>query len=174
MVRSNGLSQKTFQDKLTQMAINNEITYGLGIGAMAKGSKHKSGLWIPDALLAHTNKTQVGLLPYSVKVMAQDICGGIVETGCIPPYEDFQNPEYGDQLLECLEAGTDGESRVRTARLVEWLTVGGGIPGCMHGGGSPDGAKMVVKAFTPWEQHCESAKYIAGVKGVIEEPPKKK
>jgi hypothetical protein len=37
------------------------------------------------------------------------------------------------------------------ARLGEWLKVGGGIPGCMHGGGSPDGAKLVVRAMTKWE-----------------------
>ncbi len=174
MARANGLSQKPFQAKLTEMAIKNEITYGLGIGAMAKGKQHKSGLWVPDALLAHTNKTQVASLPYEVKVMAQDISGGIAETGCIPPYEDFQNPVYGATLLKTMEAGTDGESRIRAARLVEWLTVGGGIPGCMHGGGSPDGAKMVVKAFTKWEDHAASAKRIAGITGVVEEPPKKK
>ena len=172
MARANGLSQKPFQEKLTQMAINNEITAGLGIGAMAKG-KQINGLWVPNALLAHTNKTQVASLPYLVKVMAQDISGGIAETGCIPPYKDFQGTPYGQSMLEAMAAGTDGESRIRAARLVEWLTVGGGVPGCMHGGGSPDGAKMVVKAFTKWENHAADAKRIAGITGVIEEPAKK-
>ena len=173
MARANGLSQKPFQAKLTEMAITNEITYGLGLGAMLAGKATASGLWVPDALLAHTNKTQVASLPYSVKVMAQDISGGVAETGCIPPYQDFQNPVYGATLLKTMEAGTDGESRIRAARLVEWLTVGGGIPGCMHGGGSPDGAKMVVKAFTKWENHAADAKRIAGITGVVEEPAKK-
>jgi 4-hydroxybutyryl-CoA dehydratase/vinylacetyl-CoA-Delta-isomerase len=156
------------------MAINNEITYGLGLGAMLKGKQHPSGLFIPDALLAHVNKTQVAKLPYETKVITQDISGGIAETGCMPSYADFQSPIYGKQLLEALEAGTDGESRARMARLVEWLTVGGGIPGCMHGGGSPDGAKLVVRAMTPWEKFAEDAKRIAGVTGEITEPVKSK
>ena len=174
MARANGLSQKVFQEKLNEMAINNETTYGLGLGAMLKGKQHPSGLFIPDALLAHTNKTLVAKLPYETKRLCQDIAGGIAETGCIPSYADFMSPQYGKKLLECLDAGTDGESRIRIARLIEWLTVGGGIPGCMHGGGSPDGAKLVVRAMTKWEEHAEAAKRIAGVTGIIEEPPKKK
>ena len=43
------------------------------------------------------------------------------------------------------------------------VTVGGGIPGCMHGGGSPDGAKMVVKALTKWEDYFEMAKKIMDI-----------
>jgi 4-hydroxybutyryl-CoA dehydratase/vinylacetyl-CoA-Delta-isomerase len=175
MARANGLTQKTFQTTLTQMAINNEITYGLGLGAMMIGKQQPAGLFVPDALLAHTNKTQVAKLPYETKVMAQDISGGIAETGCFPSYKDFQSPVYGKQLLECLTAGADGESRARAARLVEWLTVGGGIPGCMHGGGSPDGAKLVVKAFTKWEELAADAKRIAGITADLSEPsPAKK
>jgi len=172
MARANGLSQKTFQDKLNQMAINNEITYGLGLGAMLKGKQHPSGLFVPNPLLAHVNKTQVGSLPYTTKVIAQDISGGIAETGCIPSYLDFQSEEYGKHLYEALSAATDGESRTRLARLVEWLTVGGGIPGCMHGGGSPDGARLVVRAFTKWEDFVADALRIAGVKGEVAEPVK--
>lgn len=175
MARANGLSQKVFQDKLNQMAINNEITYGLGLGAMMKGKKQGSGLFVPDALLAHTNKTQVAKLPYETKVITQDISGGIAETGCFPSYKDFQSPLYGQQLLEALSAGADGETRARAARLVEWLTVGGGIPGCMHGGGSPDGARLVVRAFTQWEKYAAEAKRIAGITAELADPaPAKK
>lgn len=174
MARANGLTRKVFQSKLNEMAINNEITYGLGIGAMAKGKQHPSGLFIPNALLAHVNKTQVATLPYQTKVMCQDISGGIAETGCMPSYEDCQSPVYGEKLLEALTAGKSGESRARASRLVEWLTVGGGIPGCMHGGGSPDGAKLVVRAFSKWEDYAEDAKRIAGIDEDMSEPKKKR
>jgi 4-hydroxybutyryl-CoA dehydratase/vinylacetyl-CoA-Delta-isomerase len=33
----------------------------------------------------------------------------------------------------------------------------------MHGGGSPDGAKMVVEAYTPLEEYIDYAKRIAGI-----------
>ncbi len=82
---------------------------------------------------------------------------------------DFVSPQYGAKLLDTLAAGSDPESRARTARLVEWLTIGGGVPGCMHGGGSQDGAKMVVKAFTKYEDYANDAARIAGVKMKLED-----
>ena len=89
----------------------------------------------------------------------------------MPSYKDFMNPDYGPKLVEALAAGSDGVSRAKMARLVEWLTVGGGIPGCMHGGGSPDGAKLVVKAMTKWEEYAEMAKKIMDVPTeAIQEP----
>jgi 4-hydroxybutyryl-CoA dehydratase/vinylacetyl-CoA-Delta-isomerase len=61
------------------------------------------------------------------------------------------------------------------ARLVEWLTVGACIPGCMHGGGSPDTAKAVVKAMTKWEDYVDYAKSLAGTEADFkEEPPVEK
>ena len=66
MARANGLSMRAFQEKLNQMAINNEITYGLGLGAMMRGKKQPSGLFVPDSLLAHANKTQVAKLPFGL------------------------------------------------------------------------------------------------------------
>jgi len=175
MARANGLGMRTFQDKLVQMAINNEITYGLGLGAIMRGKKQPSGVFIPDPLLAHANKTQVAKLPYETKVITQDISGGIAETGCFPSFKDFQSPVYGTKLFDALTAGADGETRSRAARLVEWLTVGGGIPGCMHGGGSPDGARLVVRAMTKWEDYAAGARRIAGITAELPEPtPSKK
>jgi 4-hydroxybutyryl-CoA dehydratase/vinylacetyl-CoA-Delta-isomerase len=170
MARANGLSQKAFQDKLNQMAINNEVTFATGLGAILIGEAHPSGVWIPNSLLSHVNKTQVAKLPYETKIIAQDISGGIAETGCMPSYKDFKSALYGEHLARALTAGVDGESRARAARLVEWLTVGGGIPGCMHGGGSPDGARMVVRAMEPWETFAAHAKRIAGITTDLAEP----
>lgn len=159
-----GLSQKTFQDRLTRMAINNETTYGLGIGAIFNGSQHPSGIWVPDPLLSHVNKVLVATLPYETKRIAQELGGGIVETGCFPSYADLQSPLYGEKLLASMAAASDGETRARLARLLEWLTVGGGIPGCLNGGGAPDGARIMVRALEPWKEFAGQARLIAGVK----------
>lgn len=164
LARANGLSEKIFSDKLTQMAINNETTFSVGVGAIALGKQHPSGIWFSDSITAHTNKVHVATLPYETKRLCQEIGGGIVETGCLPSYLDLQNEEYGDYLLSVLKAGSvPAETRVRIARLAEWLTLGAGVPGCMHGGGSPDGAKMVVEAYTPLEEYIDYAKRIAGI-----------
>ena len=174
MARLNGLSAKTFSDKLIAMSVNNTITYGLGAGACALGSKHASGSYFADSHTAHTNKIMVATLPYEVKRLTQEIGGGIVETGCMPSYKDFTNPQYGHLIQKCLKAGSgSAESRFKAARLSEWLTIGAGVPGCMHGGGSPDGAKLVVRATTPLEEYAEYAKNIINIEEEITEPQQK-
>jgi len=175
MARANGLAAKTFSDKIVSMAVNNETTYGVGIGAMALGGPHPAGSWVSDSLMAHTNKVHVATLPYETKRICQDIGGGIVETGCLPSSEDINNEKYGDFIKRVLKAGpVSAETRARGARLTEWLTLGAGVPGCMHGGGSPDGAKLVVRAFTPIDKFVEYAKRVAGITEDVPEPAKKK
>jgi 4-hydroxybutyryl-CoA dehydratase/vinylacetyl-CoA-Delta-isomerase len=175
MARANGLSQKTFQSTLNEMAINNELTYGLGVGAIALGKKDASGLFVPSALQAHANKVLVGRVPYETKVKCIDIAGGISETDCFPSYTDIQSPIYGKKIIECLTAGADGVSRGKISRLITWLCNGSGIPGCMHGGGSPDGAKLVVRALTKWEDLARDAQKIMDIpEGAIKEPESKK
>lgn len=175
IARAHGLAAKTFKDKLIQMELNNETTYAMGVGAIALGKPHPSGTWTADPLLAHGNKIHVATLPYEVKRLAQEIGGGLVETGCFPSWEDFNNEDYGAMIRKYLNTGVcKPETRFRLARLLEWLTLGGGVPGCMHGGGSPDGARMVVSAFTPLEKYAGFAKMLAGVDEDLEEPGKKK
>jgi 4-hydroxybutyryl-CoA dehydratase/vinylacetyl-CoA-Delta-isomerase len=48
--------------------------------------------------------------------------------------------------------------------LIEWLTIGSGVPGCMHGGGSPDGARLVINAKSDINQYIELAKRLADIK----------
>ncbi|MDR1875502.1 MAG: hypothetical protein LBQ90_10890 [Synergistaceae bacterium] len=171
MARANGLPHKTFMDKLIQMAINNETTYGVGVGAIALGKRDPSGVWVADSLMAHTNKVHVATLPYETKRLCQEIGGGIVETGCMPSYRDFTDEKYGSLIQKYLKAGDcSAESRARAARLAEWLTIGSGVPGCMHGGGSPDGARLVVRANTPFEGYAECARKIAGIQEELKDP----
>lgn len=173
IARANGLSAKTFRDKLIQMEVNNETTFTLGLGSIALGRTHPSGVWLADTLTAHANKVHVATLPYETKRLCQEIGGGIVETGCFPSYDDFTSSDYGHLIQKCLKAGAcSAESRARLARLIEWLTIGAGVPGCMHGGGSPDGARMVVFASSPLEEYANYAKNLACVDEEIAEPAK--
>ena len=98
-----------------------------------------------------------------------------METGCMPSYKDFTNPEYGELLQKYYKAGNaSAEARYRAARLSEWLTIGGGVPGCMHGGGSPDGARLIVRFMTPYEEYADYAREIIGIEEKIPEPNRKK
>jgi 4-hydroxybutyryl-CoA dehydratase / vinylacetyl-CoA-Delta-isomerase len=174
MARANGLSEKVFRDKLTQMTINNETTFGMGIAAGVLGTKHPSGVWIPNTLLSNVNKVHVATLPYETKRLAQDIAGGIAETGCLPSCKDINDPRYGKLLKKYLSANCSGETRAKIARLIEWLTIGSGVPGCMHGGGSPDGAKLVINASSDIAHNIELAKRLANIKEDIQVETKKK
>lgn len=176
MARANGLAGATFANKFVEMAVNNETTFGMGIGAMAMGKKGPGGMWVADSLLAHANKVHVATLPYETKRICQDIGGGVVETGCFPSSKDFNDPKYGHLVQKALKASVrfSAETRARAARLSEWLTLGAGVPGCMHGGGSPDGAKLVVRALTPVEKFVAYARKIAGITEEVPEPEKKK
>ena len=163
MAWANGLSEKVFRDKLTQMAVNNETTYGMGVAAAALGKKHPSGSWQVDTLLSNVNKVYVATLPYETKRLAQEIGGGIAETGCMPSFRDFDSEEYGELVQKYLKAAAPAESRVRIARLIEWLTLGAGVPGCMHGGGSPDGARLVIQRTAGFERCIELAEELSGI-----------
>ena len=168
--RSNGLSAKVFNDKIVQMHINNETTFGMGIAAAAMGKKHPSGAWQCDQLLSNVNKIHVATLPYETSRLAQDISGGIAETGCMPSYKDFISPKYGHLIQKYMKAKYSAESRARAARLVEWATIGAGVPGCMHGGGSPDGARLVIRSMENLEEKVNIARKLAGITENIVEP----
>jgi 4-hydroxybutyryl-CoA dehydratase/vinylacetyl-CoA-Delta-isomerase len=172
--RANGLPSKVFNDKLIQMYINNETTYGMGIAAAARGRKHESGAWLCDPLLSNVNKVHVATLPYQTSVLAQDITGGIGETGCMPSYKDFQSKKYGHLIKKYMKAKHSAEARARAARLVEWCTIGSGVPGCMHGGGSPDGAKLVIRATANLEDKVEIARRLARIEEEMPDPAKSK
>jgi 4-hydroxybutyryl-CoA dehydratase/vinylacetyl-CoA-Delta-isomerase len=175
MARANGLSTRTFMNKFIEMSTNNQITYGLGVGACAMGFQHPSGSFFADPLTANVNKVMVATLPYEVKRLTQEIGGGIVETGCMPAYKDFSHPEYGPLLHKYMTGGVgSGETRFMIARLAEWLSVGAGIPGCMHGGGSPDGARLVIRFTTPMDEYVEYARQIMNIEEDVPEPEKKR
>ncbi|UCF50546.1 MAG: hypothetical protein JSU91_03445 [Thermoplasmatales archaeon] len=164
MARANGLSEKVFKEKITKMIINNETTFGMGVAAGILGKKHPSGVWISDQLISNVNKVHVGTLPYETKRLTQEISGGIAETGCLPSCKDINDSRYGDLLKKYLKANCSGESRAKIARLIEWLTIGSGVPGCMHGGGSPDGAKLIINAKTDIDSYINLAKRLADIK----------
>jgi 4-hydroxybutyryl-CoA dehydratase/vinylacetyl-CoA-Delta-isomerase len=172
IARANGLDEKVFRDKLVQMLVNNETTFGMGLAAAVMGTPHPSGSWLPNPTLAHANKVHVATLPYETKRLTQEIAGGIAETGCMPSHEDFMDSRYGHLIQKYLKANSPAETRMRIARLIEWLTIGGGVPGCMHGGGSPDGAKMVVFAEADFAGMVDAAKRIGGISEIsLSKPP---
>ncbi|MBI5623788.1 MAG: hypothetical protein HY924_08425 [Elusimicrobia bacterium] len=166
IARANGLQEKVFRDKLVRMLVNNETTFGVGLAAAVLGTRHPSGAWIPDPVLANINKIHVATLPYETKRLTQEIAGGIAETGCMPSYKDLTDSRYGHLISKYLKAHSPAETRARIARLIEWLTIGSGVPGCMHGGGSPDGARLAVYAQADLKGMTAMAKKVGGISDI--------
>ncbi len=170
---ANGLSEKVFREKLTQMVANNETTFGMGVAAAVMGEAHPSGSWRTDQLIANVNKLHIATLPYETKRLAQEIGGGIAETGCMPSYADMTNPDYGEVVKKYLKAAAPAVARVKVARLIEWLTLGAGVPGCMHGGGSPDGARLIIQRIAEFDRCIGMAMELAGLEEGDISPPEK-
>lgn len=170
---ANGLSEKVFREKLTQMVANNETTFGMGVAAAVTGEAHPSGSWRTNQLIANVNKLHIATLPYETKRLAQEIGGGIAETGCMPSYADMTDPDYGEVVKKYLKAAAPAAARVKVARLIEWLTLGAGVPGCMHGGGSPDGAKLIIQRTAEFDRCIGMAMELAGLKEGDISPPEK-
>lgn len=174
MARANGLSAKVFKEKLMDMTLISETTYGLGLGAMLAGSQHESGVWFADPKIACVNKCYAGKNYAELRRILQEVGGGIAETGCFPNYTDCTDPVIGPKVMGAIQANpaVSAETRARAARLSEWYARAGGLLAFIHGGGSPDGAKLVIRATTPYEEYQQMAADIAGITEHVEDPRK--
>ena len=84
------------RDKLVEMAHLTETIHGLGLGASAKATRHGSGVWQVDPVLANVCKHNVTRLPYEVVRLAEDLAGGLL--GTMPSLADLEHPELGAAL----------------------------------------------------------------------------
>jgi 4-hydroxybutyryl-CoA dehydratase/vinylacetyl-CoA-Delta-isomerase len=176
MARANGLSANVFREKFVDMQMIGNLVYGLGLGAMLAGEKHPSGTFYADPTLAHTNKYYVATSYAELRRICEDVGGGIAETGCLPNYKDCTDPVMGPKIMKYVKGNSElsAETRARAARLSEWFTSGGGTMAFIHGGGSPDGARVVVRLNTPVDEYVKYAAGIAGITEKVEDPAPKK
>jgi 4-hydroxybutyryl-CoA dehydratase/vinylacetyl-CoA-Delta-isomerase len=177
MARANGLSSNVFREKLVDMEMINNLVYGLGLGAMLAGEVHPSGVFYANPALAHTNKFYIAKYYAELRRICQDIGGGIAESGCLPNYRDCTDPVMGPKVMKYVQgaANLSAETRARAARRSEWFSKGGGAMSFIHGGGSPDGARVAVRLSTPLEEYVQYAANVAGITEKVADPavPKK-
>ena len=89
------------RDKLVEMTHLNETIYGTGVAASYQGVPMKSGVYIPDEMLANVCKHHVTKLPYEIGRLAQDLAGGLMVT--MPSEKEFRHPELGALIEKYLE-----------------------------------------------------------------------
>ena len=155
------------RDKLVEMAQLNETIYAAGIAASHEGHRTAAGNWQPDVLLANVCKQNVTRFPYEMGRLAQDLAGGNVVT--LPSEQDWRHPEVGPLLDKYLRGRADvpTEHRLRALRLIENMTLGrnavGYLTESLHGAGSPQAQRVVIRRQMDLEAKKALARRLAGI-----------
>jgi len=155
------------RDKLVEMGHLNETIYATGIAASHQGHPTAAGNWEPDHLLANVCKQHVTRFPYEIARLAQDLAGGAVVT--LPSEQDLHHPEVGPLLDKYLRGRADvpTEHRFRVLRLIENLTLGrnavGYLTESLHGAGSPQAQRVVIRRQLDLEARKALARRLAGI-----------
>ena len=156
------------RDKLVEMTHLTETVHGLGLGASGKSTRHASGVWQVDPVLANVCKHNVTRLPYEVVRLAEDLAGGLMAT--MPSRADLEHPVIGEALRHVV----GGDERARVLRLVESMSYGAGsVPlriECMHGAGSPQAQRIVLERSVDWAAKVRAARRLAGLPPSSDEP----
>ena len=155
------------RDKLVEMTHLNETIYGTGVAASYQGVPMKSGVYLPDEMLANVCKHHVTKLPYEIGRLAQDLAGGLVVT--MPSEKEFRHPELGPLIEKYLKGRSEisTEDRMRILRLIENMTLGrnavGYLTESLHGAGSPQAQRIQIARGMQIELKKQLAKTLAGI-----------
>ena len=162
----NGLPRTShIQHKLAEMLKTTEAIYGCSIAASVEGKPTESGIYTVDAVLANTSKLYEGKELHEVIRMMIEIAGGMVAD--VPSDKDFENPEIGPLLQKYLKGveGVSTEDRVRLFRLIEKLAFESrDIVSNIHGAGSPETHRLMIRLNSDMEAKKKMAKRLAGIK----------
>ncbi|MDY6793849.1 MAG: 4-hydroxyphenylacetate 3-hydroxylase family protein [Actinomycetota bacterium] len=155
------------RDKITEMIHLNETLFSCGIACSACGEVTPSGGCMVDVLLANICKHNVTRFPFEISRLIQDIAGGIVAT--MPSQKDFENPEIAPYLEKYLKSssGASTMDRIRIIKYIENMTVGCGaaayLTESIHGAGSPQAQRIMIRRNADLEEKVAYAKRIAGI-----------
>jgi 4-hydroxybutyryl-CoA dehydratase/vinylacetyl-CoA-Delta-isomerase len=162
-----GMHVSHIRDKVTEMMMASSVAYGCALGAAADGKKHKSGVYLPDAVIANAGLSHIrSCLPEHLAVI-HDIAGGLITT--MPTEADFKNPSLRRYIDDALRGSNDytTEERLRVMNLAQDLAASrltGTLLGfTINAAGSPETNKIVVRGLYDVERAKEIAKKIAGI-----------
>ncbi len=156
------------KDKLIEMVHLSETCHGCALAASYEGSRHSSGGYIVNGLLANVCKLNITRFPLEISRLAQDLAGATV--GTTPSEKDFVIPDGIGDLLKKYLKGVEGiswEARVRCIRLIENITMGTGAAAffteTLHGAGSPQAQRVMISRNSNIEMKKNLARNIAGI-----------
>jgi 4-hydroxybutyryl-CoA dehydratase/vinylacetyl-CoA-Delta-isomerase len=155
------------RDKITEMVHLNETLFACGIACSAQGSQTPAGNYLIDLLLANVCKQNVTRFPYEIARLLQDIAGGLFVT--MPSAKELESPETR-RIIEKYLVGAEGVNtlnRIKMMRLIENLTLGraavGYLTESMHGAGSPQAQRIMIRRLANIEAKQHYAKSLARI-----------
>jgi 4-hydroxybutyryl-CoA dehydratase/vinylacetyl-CoA-Delta-isomerase len=160
----NGIERK-MRNRLSEMTYYSEALYSSALGSCQDVLSTECGACFPNQKGANIAKLNGVWMPYEIQKLADEIAGGIVSS--MPSSEDLSDPDAGTYVRKYLKGAhhTGTEERLRAIRLLESMLSGPGKISalCMHGGGSPDAARMALMALSDIGNKKEMAKRLAGI-----------
>lgn len=164
MADYNGASKAShIKDKLVEMVHLSETMHCCSIACSAMGEQTEAGSYYVNTLFANNAKLNCTSTMYEISRLAHDIAGGFIAT---LPYEADYRSEEGHELIDKYFAGDakyTTEARIRMARLLENMTGGTALAESMHGAGSPQAMRVMVRRQTDWEDKKALAKKLAKI-----------
>ena len=155
------------KDKLTEMVHLNETLYSCGLACSSCGQETAAGNYLVDILLANVCKQNVTRFPFEIARLLQDIAGGLFVT--CPSAKELENPETR-QIIEKYLVGAEGVDtidRMKILRLIENLTLGraavGYLTESLHGAGSPQAQRIMIRRLANFEEKKKFAKSLARI-----------
>jgi 4-hydroxybutyryl-CoA dehydratase/vinylacetyl-CoA-Delta-isomerase len=161
----NGVPNAThIEMKLTEMIKTVQTMYGCCVAASVESTRHDSGVYQVDSVLANTSKLYEGKDYDETIRLLVEIAGGFVAD--LPSEKDVLNPEIGHLVKKYLKGreGVSSEDRMRMYRLIEKLAFETrDIVSNIHGGGSPEAHRMTLLRDTDIAPKKKLAKRLAGI-----------
>ncbi|TRZ53522.1 4-hydroxybutyryl-CoA dehydratase [bacterium] len=168
IVEYNGAAKASHvKDKLVEMVHLSETCHGCALAASSEGSRHISGGYTVNGLLANVCKLNITRFPVEISRLAQDLAGAVV--GTTPSEKDFEIPVIGELMKKYMKgvANISWEARVRCIRLIENITMGTGAVGffteSIHGAGSPQAQRVMISRYSNVDMKKDLARKIAGI-----------
>ncbi len=169
LTKCNGTSKASHvKDKLTEMVHLNETCHACALSAQTEGSRHASGGYLVNGLIANVCKLNITRFPAEISRLSQDLAGAVV--GTTPSEKDFEIPGgIGELMKKYLKVAADfsWEERVRCIRLIENITMGTGAVAffteAIHGAGSPQAQRVMISRYSNLDMKEKLAKNIAGI-----------
>lgn len=147
-------------DKLVEMIHLAETSYASAIGASAMGYQLDCGSCMVDPMMANVTKQNITRNVYEIGRLSHDLAGGFLAT--IPDEKALENPDIAEYVKKYYVANPEYEAteRIKFGRYIENMTSVTTMVEAMHGAGSPQAQRIVMRGLAAIDKKIEMAERV--------------